>query len=841
MQRRLTRLAMGLALLLALALVGTSIAAVVGIRRSLPSYDGETSLPGLTAAVEVRRDGQGVPQIYADTPEDLFRAQGYVQAQDRFFEMDFRRHLTSGRLAEWFGPDLVQTDRFVRTLGWRRVAAQEYPRLSAQTRRYLQAFASGVNSYLDTHSGSKLSVEYTLGMLGPDQRPEAWSPIDSLAWLKAMAWDLRSNLDDEIARAFDSSKLPPARVDQLYPPYPFDRHPPIVTRVPESAGGQPRTPGRAALPAGTREALTRARNLLDAAPPPGAAGLGDGAGLGSNAWVVAGSRTTTGKPLLANDPHLAAQMPSVWYQIGLHCRILSKSCPFDVAGFGFSGLPGVVIGHNNRIAWGFTNLGPDVMDLYVEQIDGDTYMYDGGRQPLSTRREIIKVRGRHSVEVIVRSTAHGPLLSDADAEVGDAIDGSPVGRRAKAGGWETGVALRWTALQASTTADALFRLDAAQDWQQFREAAAQFEVPAQNLVYADVDGHIGYQAPGRIPIRKGSTGEWPVPGWLSDYDWTGWVPFDQLPSELDPASGYIVTANQAVAPPTYRYRLADHYSYGYRSDRIADLLRGGGKLDAADMQNIQLDTYNANAAMLVPYLRRVKVDDFTAEAQRLFAGWNYTQGVNSAPAAYFNAVWRSLLAETFHDELPERAWPSGGDRWWELVRTMLTQPTNAWWDDVRTRNVREDRDTILRKALVDARADLTRRMAKDPTEWRWGKLHQLDLVNQAFGQSGIVPLERLFNRGPYELPGGSDAVLATGWNAAGDGYEVGAVPSMRMVVDLANFDNSRWVNLTGASGHPWSEHYNDQFRTWASGGSYRWAFSPHEVQRASEHTLALIP
>ena len=317
-------------------------------------------------------------------------------------------------------------------------------------------------------------------------------------------------------------------------------------------------------------------------------------------------------------------------------------------------------------------------------------------------------------------------------------------------------------------------------------------------MYADVDGHIGYQAPGRIPIRKGSTGEWPVPGWLSDYDWTGWVPFDQLPSELDPASGYIVTANQAVAPPTYPYRLADHYSYGYRSDRISDLLRGGGKLDVTDMQNIQLDTYNANAAVLVPYLRRVKVDDFTAEAQRLFAGWNYTQGVNSAPAAYFNAVWKSLLAETFHDELPERAWPTGGDRWWELVRTMLSQPTNAWWDDVRTRNVREDRDTILRKALVEARDELVRLQSRDPKRWTWGHLHQLRLDRPTFSSGSWIG-RRACSTGTAMV---LRAALVRSTRPPGTrraGYAVTSAPAMRMVVDLGDLDRSRWVNLAGQS------------------------------------------
>ncbi len=847
----MARLALVLTIFLALVLFGTAAAVVVSIRRPLPTYDGQVALPGLTTTdVVVHRDSHGIPQVYADSAEDLFRVQGYVHAQDRFFEMDFRRHLTSGRLAEWFGKDLVETDMLVRTLGWRRVAAQEYPKLSAQVRGYLTAYAAGVNAYLNEHAGSRLSVEYTMGLLGPAERPENWTPVDSLAWLKAMAWDLRSNLDDEIDRALASAKVPESRVAELYPAYPFQRHAPIVTDLAGATATAGRTPRRATFPAGTADALRKVRQLLDTTRAAAGGGLaggglaGAGEGLGSNSWVVSGAHTTTGKPLLANDPHLAPQLPSIWYQMGLHCRQPAEGCRFDVAGFGFAGVPGIVIGHNDRIAWGFTNLGPDVMDLYVERIDGDTYMYDGGRQPLTTRREIIGVKDGDPVEFIVRGTPHGPLLSDVDEQMRDAVAGSAVGKQAREGGWKAGVALRWTALDAGSTAEAIFRLNAARDWSQFRSAAALFDVPAQNIVYADVDGHIGYQAPGRIPVRREGTGQWPVPGWSSRYEWQGYVPFDKLPSVLDPKEGYLVTANQAVVPASYPYHLADHWSYGYRSDRIGDLIRAElkqGKLDTADMQRIQNDTYNANAAFLVPYLQKVDVDGFTAEGQQLFEGWDFKQGADSAPAAYFNAVWRNLLVDTFDDELPPGARPSGGDRWWEVVRGLVENPHNRWWDDVRTKGVREDRDAILARAMVQARKELTRLLAKDPTRWRWGRLHQLDLVNQSYGRSGIPPLERLFNRGPYEVPGGSDSVLATGWNAHGNGYAVTAVPSMRMVVDLADLDRSRWVNLTGVSGHPWSDYYNDQIDLWTRGETEPWAFTEAAAKKAAEHTLTLVP
>lgn len=849
--RRLVRISLVLVVLLVLALVAATVTVVTSVRKSFPDEEGTLALPGVSAPVEVRRDQWGVPQIYADTSADLFYAQGYVHAQDRFFEMDFRRHLTAGQLSEWFGADQLATDKFLRTLGWRETAEREYEKLEPQTKRFLQSYADGVNAYLNGRKGADISVEYTMGLLGPDDEVKPWEPADSVAWLKAMAWDLRGNLDDEIARALASAKVPEERVAELYPGYPYDRNPSIVAdKKVAGEGGPAVTSGADGLPSGTASALADVRELINSVPSPlGVAGGSDRAGLGSNSWVVAGSRTTTGKPLLANDPHLAGQIPSIWYQAGLHCRHKSEVCPYDVAGFTFSGFPGVVIGHNDRIAWGFTNLGPDVTDLYLELVDEDSYLYDGQRYPLETRREEILVKGGDPVEFTVRSTRHGPLVSDVDSEIARAGKQAPAGKEAPSGGLATAVALRWTALDAGNTADAVFRLNAAQNWKEFREAAKLFEVPAQNLVYADVDGHIGYQAPGRIPVRKGGTGEWPMPGWSSSYGWVAWVPFEKLPSVYDPPEGFIVTANNAVAGKSYPYRLADHYSYGYRARQITDRLRSGEKQSVESMASVQLDTRNGFAPELVPYLQRVEgVDAFTREGLATLKNWDFSQGADSAPAAYFNAVWDNLLEMTFDDELPADARPSGGDRWFEVVRRLLSDPDNAWWDDVRTKDVRETRDAILKAALREARVDLTHELAKDPSRWRWGRLHQLSLENQTFGQSGIGPLEALFNRGPYEVGGSSDAVLATGWNASADApgdswppFAVTGLPSMRMVVDLANFDRSRWVNLTGASGHPWSDHYDDQIPLWLAGKTTAWPFSPGAVEKATPRRLVLRP
>ncbi|HEU0181306.1 MAG TPA: penicillin acylase family protein, partial [Agromyces mariniharenae] len=606
------------------------------VQRSFPTTSGRLEVPGLTAAVTVYRDDAGIPQLVAETDHDLFLAQGYVHAQDRFWEMDFRRHVTAGRVAELFGPSQVATDAFVRTLDWRGVSEQEYALLDPATRGYYEAYAQGVNAYLEERSGADLSLEYAvLGLQNPGYAPEPWTPVDSIAWLKAMAWDLRSNLVDEVDRALLASELPAEEVARLHPGFAWDSMPTIMQGMPAAAA--PAGLDAEALPGAASPGPSTAPSTLDpetadaiAAPLASLEALlddvpellgPDGGELGSNSWVVSGALTESGMPLLANDPHLGPAMPSIWTQMGLHCAEPRDDCDFDVAGYTFSGLPGVIIGHNDRIAWGFTNLGPDVADLYLEKVDGDTYELDGQAIPLTVREETIEVAGGDAVTVTVRSTARGPIVTDIGSDFGEIAAEYPAASGAPDGEYE--LSLQWTALTPGSTAAAVFALNRAEDWTDFRGAADLFDVPAQNLIYADGDGNIGYQAPGSIPIRRAGDGTVPMPGWTSANGWSGAVPYGELPSMLNPERGYIVTANNAVSETGPL--LTKDWDLGYRAEgielRLAELIASGEKLTAGDMTDIQLDMRDANAGQFLPVIAELDVDGDAARGAELLAGW----------------------------------------------------------------------------------------------------------------------------------------------------------------------------------------------------------------------------
>ncbi len=845
---RLTLLSV--AIVLVVALVAAVVAAFVVVRRPLPQVSGSLKVAGLQDEVTVTRDARGVPTITAANPHDLFLAQGYVAAQDRFFEMDYRRHVVSGRLSELVGEnaDALEADKVIRTFGWRRVAERELGLVEESTRTALEAYADGVNAYLDGKAPSQIAVEYTvLGLQVDVDAPEPWDAVDSLAWLKAMAWDLRGNYDDELSRARAyASVRDVARVDELFPAYPYDLNASILT------ADDLVTPTAAAAPgavldlddSGIQRALDSASKALAAVPHL----VGEGEGVGSNSWVIAGEHTASGKPLLANDPHLGISAPGVWAQVGLRCSTVDEACPYDVSGFSFAGFPGVVIGHNEDLAWGLTNLGADVTDFFLERVENGRTLRGEETAPITTRREVIKVNGGDDVSIEVRQSVHGPIVSDV-LDV-DAVERAPlpdgiVGR-------EYEVALAWTALAPGRTADAVLAMATARDAEDVARVGRLLDVPSQNIVFATTDGHIGYQAPGRIPVRNVVTGDvpsdgtWPRPGWDPAYDWQGYVDPEVMPRALDPVEGFVVAANQAVTPAGVGPFLTDDWDYGYRSQRIRtqveSAIESGTPITVEDVGTLQNDQHNPYADVLVPWLLRIGIEDtFADDGQQLLRSWDRVSSEDSAAAAYFAAVWKTLLSLTFADDLPDGDMPDGGSRWLEVVRGLLDDPDSEWWDDRTTPGLLEGRDEILYQAMVTARLELTQQLGRDADEWRWGRLHSAAPEHPVLGGSSIPGLVRNFvNPDPVGVGGSSSIVDATAWDAS-QGYEVTAGPSMRMVVDLGDLDSSTWVSFTGTSGHPASPHYADQLGAWADGRTFPWPFSSAATTADAVDRLTLHP
>ncbi len=820
--------------------------------KSFPQIDGEIKIAGLDGPVDIYRDKMGIPHIYASTAHDLFFAQGYVHAQDRFWQMDFWRHIGSGRLSEMFGESQVSTDSFLRTLGWKQVAEQEYKMLNPESKALLDSYTEGVNAYIQERGPIELSLEYLIltGVLNPSYKIEPWTPVNSLTWGKAMAWDLGGNMDDEIERAILLKTLTPEQLSELYPAYPAD-YPVIVPTIEENiimdAGGQkPET--LADLGSLNLDSVADKLALMEKTLGP------TGPDIGSNSWVVSGALTTTGKPLLANDMHLGIQMPSIWYQNALHCQPKSEGCPFDVTGFSFAGVPGVIAGHNDRLAWAYTNLGPDVQDLFIEKVNPENpnqYEVDGQWVDFEIRKETINVGGGDPLELTVRISRHGPVISDNYGSLKDKIDSeknpeaTPFKDRSGVELPENYViSLAWTALTPSTPFEAIWGFNKATNWDEFRAAARNFHVPAQNLLYADVDGNIGYQTPGDIPVRRQGDGTLPVPGWASEYEWSGYIPFDELPFVFNPMSGFIATANNQANPRDYPYLITMDWDYGQRAARIVDMIENApGKIDIAYIQNMHGDSKNLNAETLMPILLSVKLDpEFVSVRDQYLSSWDYQETIDSQPTPIFEWFWWNLLSDTFKDDLPQEAWPTGGSRWYVVMDNLVQQPDSLWWDDKSTDKI-ETRDDMFVRAFEETVSQMQDEYGRDASLWpKWGYLHNSTFRNATLGKSGIGPIEALFNRGPFDTGGGKSVVNATGWTmGSSEGFEVNWLPSEREIVDLGNLDNSLAGHTTGQSGHAFNVHYDDMALMWTQIGYAPMWWEQESVIKDSEGHLKLVP
>ncbi|WP_432558516.1 penicillin acylase family protein [Granulicoccus sp. GXG6511] len=832
---------------LVLVLAGLLSLGVVTVRASFPQTDGLIQAPPLTRAVEVLRDAQGIPHIYADNPEDLFAAQGFVHAQDRFWEMDVRRHITSGRLSELFGESQVETDVFLRTLGMHRVAEQELALLSVRHRRYVEAYADGVNAYLAARSANELSLEYAiLGLQGLSYVPKQWTAVDSIAWLKAMAWDVSSNLSGEIELAALTASVGEQRALSVQPSFDAEVFHPIVPNGAVADGafdpalvGQNRPAPLSSDPQVTEPdavaALQSVARGQDAVT--GWLAVGGADAIGSNSWVVSGERTASGKPILANDPHLAVSIPGIFTQVGLHCRTVTADCPFDVSGFSFAGMPGVIVGHNAHIAWGLTTPYVDTQDLVIEQIRGRQVRRGQDEWGEITERvELIRVAGGDDRSINVRETSNGPLLSDVHAAMRQHVTGPD-----DSVGLETAVALRWSALLPSRSIEAIFEFNRASNFDEFRAAARLLSAPSQNLIFADVNGNIGYQLPGAIPVRRQGDGTMPVPGWDPAYGWERMIPFEELPFAHNPPEGFVVAANQQIIED-YPLPLGSHYSRGWRSQEIVDILNEQTEpLTVASSSEIFNDTTVRFAELIVPYLLAVEPrEDWVRDGQEVLRAWDRQSGTDSTGAFYFHLVMKHIVQLAFDDEVPPEVRTGSTDRWYAVVADLLREPNNEWWDDKSTTIV-EDRDAILDRALSHARRDATVLRSLDPQGWNWGHTHRLRLRHQTLGRSGIGAVESLFNRGDEPVGGGTAVVLAWSFNDREWGFEVTNGPAMKMVVDLADLDNSRWINLSGQSGHAFHPNYADQLSPMAHNQLRPWRFSRYRVEEGTTQRLELLP
>ena len=810
-------------------------------RSSFPKTEGEVRLVGLTGPVDVYRDENGIPHIYASSSHDLFFAQGYVHAQDRFWQMDFWRHIGAGRLSELFGSATIETDMFLRTLGFEQVVEKEIEHGDPQTMVALQAYADGVNAYLTDHQGSSLSLEYViLKLINADYVPQPWQIQHTLTWAKMMAWDLGGNMDTEIRRAILAESLSPEQLEEMFPVYPED-HPVILPGFQLAGSQAPEQQDVASL-----TALTPALSEILGKTAALDALLGFRAdGVGSNNWVIGGERTATGKPFLANDMHLAVQLPAIWYENGLHCMPKGPDCPYDVIGFSFASAPGVIVGFNERIAWGVTNVGPDVQDLFVEKINPSNpnqYEYQGQWVDMQIQTEVINVAGGEPVELVVRRTQHGPLITDTYGSLED-LNPDPAMQNAAVGApGEFAVALRWIALDPCTTFSAVMKINQAGNFAEFREALSYWDVPSQNFVYADVDGNIGYQTPGKIPVRAAGNGTWPVPGWTGEYEWLGTIPFDELPYTYNPLEGYIVTANNAVVGADYPYLLTSGWDYGYRAKRIVEMVESApGPIDAGYINQMHGDNKNLNAATLLPVLFELQLGESRLEqARTILQNWDHQQHRDSSAAALFEVFWKNLLRKTFDDNLPEDIQASGSSPWFEVVRQIVPQTDSVWWDDQNT-PVREMRDDIFLAAFKAAVDELEGLQGKDPARWNWGDLHTVSFQVGGLGESGNPLVEVLFNRGPFRTSGGASIVNATGWDASKDDYTVRSLPSQRMIVDLSDLTRSQAIHTTGQSGHAYHPNYIDMTERWAAIEYHPMLWERSQVESGTVAHLRLVP
>ncbi|MDE1174436.1 MAG: penicillin acylase family protein [Parvibaculaceae bacterium] len=728
--------------------------------RSVAGWNGAHRLPGLEAPVDVVRDAHGVPHIYAQNLKDALHALGYVHAQDRLWQMELFRRAGAGRLSELFGGTTLSLDRYMRTFGFAAAARDTYGRLNDEDRGLLDAYAQGVNTYITT--GDKpLPPEFQLLFASP----EPWRATDSIMLVKVLGLMLSGNARDEVTRADMMKKLSPAALSEFWPAYPVGA--PVTLAL---AGADLRT-------------------LFPGFVPKGA----------SNEWVLGGRRTASGKPILANDPHLGMLAPSLWYLAHL------STPQGNIVGATVPGLPSVLLGRNDRIAWGDTTTGADTQDLYIEKLNPDNpaqYLAPDGWKPFAIRHETIHVRFGKDEDYAVRSTRHGPVMPYAGKPASD----------------DTVLAMAWAMMgTGDLTISAGMKLATARDWSEFNEALRNYRGPIQNMAYADVAGNIGLVSPGLIPVRgPGNEGHGlvPVRGDLSQNDWTGFIPFDALPRSYNPASGMIVNANNRVVPDSYPYVVTNDWPPAERAERIIQLLESKELQDTSSTRAMQMDNVSLFAVKTLPkLLETVPANALSGQALALLGGWNGSYDRDRPEPLIFTGWMRGFSRAITGNMLGEKAIADADIRE-PLIMSVLGQTASDWCDNSGQKKPAPCAP-LLSSALAQALKELSAAYGADPAAWRWGEAHPV--WNRHFPGT-MVPLLRLWFDVERPSSGGAETIDRGGFSASGARpYANIHAAGYRAIYDLSDLDRSLYMITTGQSGNPASPHYDDMAGGWADG------------------------
>ncbi|MDD2922267.1 MAG: penicillin acylase family protein [Anaerolineales bacterium] len=788
LMRRLKKILLSiLVVILVLAIVVPTLGYFAVVRPALPQLDGNLSASGLTASATVYRDASGIPHIVADNAHDLFFAQGFVTAQDRLWAMESQRRAAHGALSEIVGERGLKNDTFMRILGMTESAEADWKTLDAETQSALQAYADGVNEYL-AQTGSKLPLEFKI--LGIT--PQKWTPIDSLVFGKLVSWGLSSNYQDELVVAQLASTLSWDETLSILPDYPG---PDVIPDANLTALSNTAT---ALLQAGADW-----QSITPLARPD----------QGSNAWVIGGSHTASGKPLLAGDPHQGLSMPTLWYEVGLH----TSDGKYDVVGASLPGLPGVEIGHNARVAWSVTNARPDVQDLYIETLnaDGTQYQFKNEWKDITVREEVIQVKDGDPVKLKVRSTQHGPIITDATPESEDTL------------------ALRWTGLdEGRPLAQAIIQLDQSQNWDEFRAATALWQLPGMNFVYADTEGNIGYQMSGAVPVRASNDvyGLLPVSGADGAHEWQSFVAFDELPSALNPSGDFFASANNRPAGKDYPYFLSHYFQPPYRVVLISDTIRNSKNFTAADFGALQASWHsdiNLQVAKAIANEAAPKNDSEKA-ALTLLKDWDGTMSPDSKAASLSEAALRHIIRLTLGlklDSATTDSYLTLAGYPYMFLQSLLDDPNNFWWDGKRS----ETMSAALTAAVNE--------LGADQSKWDWGDIHTFTFAHPL---GSVAPLAPIFNRGPYPT-GGNWNTVDSGAYYPEKAYAMGLGPAYRIISDTANWDASLSIIPSGESGQPFSPYYADQIQSWLAVKYHNLPFTMPAIKSAAAHTLNLNP